>query len=71
MEPLNYENGMKAAYDNKDLKVARPYTVVICAEGGRAGRKMGMSDREFCFGNKLIANEIWRSICRDIFCSYI
>lgn len=63
LEPLNYENGMKVSYDNKYLKVARPNTVVICAEGGSAGRKMGISDRKFCFGNKLIANEVWRSIC--------
>ena len=63
LDPLIYENGMKVAYDNKIFKVARPYTVVICAEGGSAGRKIGMSDREFCFGNKPIANEMWRSIC--------
>jgi type I restriction enzyme S subunit len=60
--PLVYENGLKVPWDNTDLRVARPQAVFICAEGGSAGRKIGIADREVCFGNKLVANETWPAI---------
>ena len=61
-DSLNYENGMKVSSEQFSFQVTRPLSVVICAEGGSAGRKMGITDREICFGNKLIANETWSSI---------
>ena len=62
LDPLNYENGMKVADESIDFQVAQKLTVLICAEGGSAGRKMGIADREICFGNKLIGNEMWGAI---------
>jgi type I restriction enzyme S subunit len=35
---------------------------LICAEGGSAGRKIGITDRDICFGNKLFANEVHEGI---------
>jgi len=36
--------------------------VLICAEGGSAGKKCGLTDRDICFGNKLFANELYGHI---------
>ncbi|MBD1220017.1 restriction endonuclease subunit S [Acinetobacter seifertii] len=30
---------------------------MICAEGGSAGKKCGITEQDICFGNKLFANE--------------
>ena len=53
---INYNNGIKIP--NSDLekfRIAPPHTVFICAEGGSAGRKLAISDRQLCFVNKLFA----------------
>ena len=53
---INYNNGIKIS--NSDLekfRIAPPQTVFICAEGGSAGRKLAISDRQLCFVNKLFA----------------
>src|SRR3546814_20550230 len=44
------------------FKVARTNAVLICAEGGSAGRKIGIADRDICFGNKLFASEVYEGI---------
>ncbi len=62
LEPMDYDNGLVVSLDDQRFSVARPHTVFICAEGGSAGRKMAVSDREISFGNKLIANEPWSQI---------
>ena len=61
-EPLCYENGLKVPHGDKDYKVAKSGAVLICAEGGSAGKKVGQTDRPICFGNKLYANETWAGI---------
>jgi type I restriction enzyme S subunit len=61
-EPLCYENGLKVPHGDKDYKVAKTGAVLICAEGGSAGKKIGQTDRPICFGNKLYANETWDGI---------
>lgn len=53
---INYENGVKIPFD-EGLKVAKPSSVFICVEGGSAGRKIGLVDRDVCFGNKLFCLE--------------
>jgi type I restriction enzyme S subunit len=55
---LNYENGLKVPIGDRRFKVAKANSVLICAEGGSAGRKIGLCDRDICFGNKLFANEV-------------
>lgn len=54
-----YESGVKIPDDRcDDFKLAPANTVLVCAEGGSAGRKIAHTDREIYFGNKLFA------ICR-------
>lgn len=57
-EPLQYENGLKVPFSNESYKVAHKEAVFICAEGGSAGKKCGITDRDVCFGNKLYAIEL-------------
>ncbi|MEO8298596.1 MAG: restriction endonuclease subunit S [Burkholderiales bacterium] len=57
-ESLAYDNGLKVPIGDRRFKVAKANAVLICAEGGSAGRKIGLCDRNICFGNKLYANEV-------------
>jgi type I restriction enzyme S subunit len=51
-----YESGVKIPDDRRDdFKLAPANTVLVCAEGGSAGRKIAHTDREIYFGNKLFA----------------
>ncbi len=53
---INYHNGVKIPFEEKaSFKIAPINTVLICAEGGSAGRKIGFTNHEICFGNKLFA----------------
>jgi type I restriction enzyme S subunit len=53
---INYDNGIKIPFSEKSsFKIAPINTVLICAEGGSAGRKIGFTNQEVCFGNKLFA----------------
>lgn len=51
---IDYKNGI--AIPDKFLpnfKIASAGSVLMCVEGGSAGRKFGQTDRDVCFGNKL------------------
>jgi len=53
---IDYETGVKIPDSDKNLfKMAPANSVLICAEGGSAGRKIAYSDRDIFFGNKLYA----------------
>jgi type I restriction enzyme S subunit len=53
---IDYNNGIKIPFEEKSsFKTAPKNTVLICAEGGSAGRKIGFTNQEVCFGNKLFA----------------
>ena len=53
-QKIVYDNGVKIPYEN-DFKRAYNKTILLCIEGGSAGRKIAILDREVCFGNKLCA----------------
>jgi type I restriction enzyme S subunit len=52
---IDYENGVRIPSDESGFKVAPTGSILVCAEGGSAGRKIGLTDRPVCFGNKLYA----------------
>lgn len=52
---IDYENGVRIPANEIGFKVAPIGSVLVCAEGGSAGRKIGLTDRPVCFGNKLYA----------------
>jgi type I restriction enzyme S subunit len=61
-EPINYNNGVKIPYNEPKFKTVRKGTVLICSEGGSAGKKMGVVEETVCFGNKLYALEQYGNI---------
>lgn len=54
-EPIQYETGLRVGANEKNFKVAPKNSVLICLEGGSAGKKMGIVEQDICFGNKLFA----------------
>jgi type I restriction enzyme S subunit len=54
---INYNNGVKIPLAEKSFKIAHKNSVLICAEGGSAGKKIAFNERDICFGNKLFAIE--------------
>jgi type I restriction enzyme S subunit len=59
---LNYDNGVNIPIGEPKFMVAHSGAVLLCAEGGSAGKKCGITDKDICFGNKLFANELFASI---------
>ena len=57
-EPLDYSNGISIPLDEPKFKVAKKGAVLICAEGGSAGKKCGITSQDICFGNKLFAIQL-------------
>ena len=51
-QEICYDNGIKIPYD-EGFKLANKDSILMCIEGGSAGRKIGIVDRPVCFGNKL------------------
>ena len=49
---IKYDNGIKIPFLEK-FKIAKKNSVLLCIEGGNAGRKIGITNRDVCFGNKL------------------
>lgn len=54
-QTINYNNGVKIPFDNKNFKIAPKNTPLLCIEGGSAGRKLAYTKEDVCFGNKLCA----------------
>ena len=50
---IDYENGVKIPFEESKFKVASRNSVLLCVEGGSAGKKIGYLDCDVCFGNKL------------------
>ncbi|WP_051494137.1 hypothetical protein, partial [Mycoplasma mycoides] len=51
---IDYANGVYIPNENLDkFKIAPKNSVLLCIEGGSAGRKIGLIDRDVTFGNKL------------------
>jgi type I restriction enzyme, S subunit len=65
---INYENGIKIPFDNKGFKVAHKGAVLICAEGGSAGKKIAITEEDICFGNKLYATETFSGLLPHYLC---
>ena len=62
IDELDYTNGIYIPETEKNFKIAHQGAVLICAEGGSAGKKCGITNRDICFGNKLFANELFGGI---------
>lgn len=52
-----YNNGVKIPMSEKKFKIAHKGATLLCIEGGSAGKKIGIIDKDVCFGNKLCCFE--------------
>lgn len=52
---VNYNNGVRIPYNEEKFKIAPAESVLVCAEGGSAGKKSAFITEDVCFGNKLFA----------------
>jgi type I restriction enzyme S subunit len=69
-QALDYNNGILVPKNEKGFNVAHKGAVFICAEGGSAGKKCGITNQDVCFGNKLFAIELYGSIISKYVLSY-
>ena len=53
-----YENGVKIPYDTQ-FKICPKSKILLCIEGGSAGRKIAFTSKDVCFGNKLACFNSW------------
>ncbi len=54
---ITYENGVKIPFDENNFRVTKKGNILLCIEGGSAGKKIGLLDRDVTFGNKLCSFE--------------
>lgn len=55
---IDYDNGVKIPEKDLDkFRIAHKNSILICAEGGSAGRKLAFNTKNICFVNKLFALE--------------
>ena len=57
LDALDYSNGVRIPEGEPKFRLAKKGTVFICAEGGSAGKKCGLTEQDVYFGNKLYALE--------------
>jgi type I restriction enzyme S subunit len=50
---IDYDNGIKIPFEEEKFRNSFKDSILMCIEGGSAGRKIGILDKTVCFGNKL------------------
>lgn len=50
---FNYENGVKIPFNESNFRIANSGDILLCIEGGSAGRKIGILEEDVNYGNKL------------------
>lgn len=51
---IDYNNGVRIPLtDQKYFAIAPKNSILLCIEGGSAGRKIAITNQNLCFGNKL------------------
>ncbi len=50
---VNYENGLRIPKEESQFKLAPSQSILMCIEGGSAGRKIAFINQKVCFVNKL------------------
>lgn len=52
---ISYDTGVTIPFNEGKFKIAPKNCVLVCSEGGSAGKKTAFVEKEICFGNKLYA----------------
>jgi type I restriction enzyme S subunit len=53
IERVNYDGEIRIPESEKGFSIAPPNSVLLCIEGGSAGKKVGFTNQKICFVNKL------------------
>ena len=65
---IRYSNGIAIPYSVvNEFRVAPAGTVLVCIEGGSAGRKIGLLNQDVCFGNKLCCLHSYKDLTLHIY----
>ena len=65
---IEYNNGVAIPQKyEKEFRIAPANSVLLCIEGGSAGRKIGLLNQNVCFGNKLCCFSPFLNIEKYIF----
>lgn len=65
---IDYANGIVIPDERREkFKIAPAHSILLCVEGGSAGRKIGTIDRDVCFGNKLCCFATYYDINRYLY----
>jgi type I restriction enzyme S subunit len=67
---LKYDNGIYIPIGNKEFKIAKKHSILICLEGASAGKKIGFTDRDVCFVNKLCSIKSFSKNSNDKYLYY-
>ena len=67
---INYKNGVYIPKDNKNFKIAKKGSTLLCIEGGSAGKKVATINKNVCFVNKLCAIKSKKTHLNDKFIFY-
>ena len=57
---INYDNGVRIPFENDIFRIADTNTILMCIEGGSAGRKIAFTNQPVCFGNKLCCFDAYK-----------
>lgn len=68
---INYDNGVKIPYDKTNFSIAPKNSVLLCIEGGSAGRKIAFTEHDVCFGNKLCCFDFYEPEFRQFIYYYL
>ena len=53
-QEIAYQNDIYIPINDLSFRVAKKNTILLCIEGGSAGRKIAITDQEVCYVNKLV-----------------
>ena len=67
---IDYDNGMRISVNNDKFRRAKKGSSLICIEGGSAGKKLGLLEKDVCFVNKLACIDSYNNLDNK-FCNYI
>jgi type I restriction enzyme S subunit len=67
---INYDNGVYIPIGNKEFKIAKKHSILICLEGANAGKKIGFTEKDICFVNKLCSIKSFNKNATDKYLYY-
>jgi type I restriction enzyme S subunit len=61
---VNYNTGVVIPFDEAgtEFKIAKKGSIFICIEGGSSGKKIALLEQDVCFGNKLLATQVFKPV---------